>query len=362
MSKWIDVPYLTALANEDMAKFRRVRMTAGGSSTSPPTVGYARAGETGIGITRAAVPASSTAPNTSSTVGVILLTKDGTLPMIADGAVTAMALVYPAGNGKATATVTGQPLGRALQAASADGDYIEVLPILFDMFPSDVAGKFTLKDDFFDLLLTGAEALWKGTQTDTGTFTILDTAGGILQLEASDGSIADNDESYAGTQNKPFLFAANKPLFFEAKVALKAADTDNANVIVGLCSAGSAANDLLDDGGGPPASYSGIVVYKIDSGAAWAAEASIAGTQIAIALTAPGAPGVTYQRVGIEFIPTSATVATVNIYIDGVLVGTTAAFTYTSAVAMSALVGVKNGGSTVNTTLYVDYVLCSQVR
>lgn len=355
MSKFIDVPYLTGLAGEALAKYRRVKMTAGGTTSTPPTVGYAGAGERGIGCTRAL--AASGDP-----VGVILDSKQGTMPAVAAAAITAMALVYPAANGKVSMVVTGQPLGRAVDAATADGDVIEVLPLAIPSFPDGMAGAFTIRDDFVDLLLTGNERLWTGTQTDTGTITLLDAAGGVLQLEASDGTIGDNDESYCGTTNEPFLFANGKPLYFETRVKLGAADSDGANVGVGLLSAANAANSLLDNGGGPPASYSGIMVFKVDGGSAWQAEASIAGTQTAIALTAPGAPGTSYQRIGIEFIPTSSTVATVNIYIDGVLVGTTAAFTYTSATEMSAFVGVKNGGTSVNTTLHVDYVLVSQVR
>lgn len=354
MSKFTDSPALTALAGEAMAKYRRVKVSVAATTSTPPTVVYAGAGERGIGVTRAAVASGDR-------IGITLFNKQGTIPMVASAAITALSDVYPAASGMVTSTITGLSLGTALDSASATPDVVEVLPKLAEQF-SDMAGKFQIRDEFVDMLLTGAERLWTGTQTDSGTITILDAAGGILQLEASDGSIGDNDESYAGTTNEPFLFANGKPIWFEAKVALKAADTDGANVLVGLVSAANAANTILDNGGGPPASYSGAVFYKVDGGSAWAAECSIAGTQTNPTLTAPGAPGVTYQRLAIEFIPTSSTLATVNFYIDGVLVGSTAAFTYTSATEMSAFVGVKNGGTTVNTTLYVDYINVAQVR
>jgi hypothetical protein len=344
-----DTSVLNLTANEDLAKYRRVKLTGDN------LVVYADV-EDAQGVTRSAVV--SGAP-----VGVAMLNKPGTHIMVAAGAISQNALVYPAADGKVTASVTGRAIGRWISAAAtADGDQGEVLAILTDMFSGDLAGVINVQDDFTQMLLTGAERLWTGTQTDTGTITILDAVGGVLQLEASDGSIGDNDESYAGTTNETFLFAAGKPLYFEARVALKVADSDNANVMVGLVSAANAANTILDTGGGPLATYSGAVFFKKDGGTAWEAEVSVGSTQINPTLTAPGAPGVTYQKLGIEFLPTSATLATVNFYVDGVLVGTTAAFTFTSATEMSLFVGVKNGGTTVNTTLYVDYVRCSQVR
>lgn len=337
---------LNMTSGEALAKYRRVKLSGDN------TVVYADV-EDGIGVTRVAV--ESGVP-----IGVVAMNKPGSFIMTASGAISQNALVYPAADGKVTATVSGRAVGRWISAAATtDGDQGEVVAILD--FPGDLAGKFTIEDDFMDLLLTGAEALWKGTQTDSGTFTVLDAAGGILQLEASDGTIGDNDESYAGTQNEMFLFAANKPLTFEARVALKAADTDGANVMVGLVSGANGANTIQDNGAGPPANYSGAVFYKVDGGSAWAAEVSNGATQTAVTLTAPGAPGVTYQVLKIEFLPTSSTASTINFYVDGVLVGTTS-YTFTSATEMSAFFGVKNGGTTVNTTLYVDYVRCSQVR
>lgn len=346
--QFTDQYQITLNATEELARYRRVKLSGTRGAA------YADAGEDSIGVVRALVASGDPA-------AVWLQNKQGTIPMVASGVISANALVYPANDGKITATVTGRAIGRALEAASGDASIIEVVPILHDLF-SDVASVHGLFDDFNDMLLTGAERLWTGTQTDTGTITIIDSVGGVLQLEASDGSIGDNDESYAGTTNEPFLFANNKPLWFETRVKLGAADSDGANVMVGLVSAANAANSILDNGGGPLATYSGITIFKVDGGSAWQAECSIAGTQTTITLTAPGAPGTSYQKLAIEFIPTSSTVATVNIYVDGVLVGSTAAFTYTSATEMSAFVGVKNGGSTVNTTLHVDYVHVRQVR
>ena len=64
-------------------------------------------------------------------VAVSLTNAPGTQEMIAAVAVTAGALVYPAANGKINVTAgSNDPVGRALQAASADGEIIEVAPVL----------------------------------------------------------------------------------------------------------------------------------------------------------------------------------------------------------------------------------------
>src|SRR3954462_13666997 len=91
---------------------------------------------------------------------------------------------------------------------------------------------------------------WTSVLTDSGTASVGDAAGGILALVASDGTVADNDEAYARTTNELFKFANNKPLLFEARLQFPEANTDDANVLVGLIDA-AAANTIVDDGAGP---------------------------------------------------------------------------------------------------------------
>jgi predicted RecA/RadA family phage recombinase len=64
----------------------------------------------------------------SGIVTVKLNSASGTFEMKAGGAITAGAAVYPAASGKilATATSSNNPIGIALEAATADGDVIEV--------------------------------------------------------------------------------------------------------------------------------------------------------------------------------------------------------------------------------------------
>ena len=70
------------------------------------------------------------APLTASEHGSVRLrTSSGTTPMVASGAISALAAVYTAADGKISSTEgTGAyQIGVALEAATADGDIIEVL-------------------------------------------------------------------------------------------------------------------------------------------------------------------------------------------------------------------------------------------
>ncbi len=65
---------------------------------------------------------------------------EGTRIMVADGIIAAGADVYPAASGKVTATVQGRRLGKAVIAAAANGDWIEVQPISKDADNLESAG------------------------------------------------------------------------------------------------------------------------------------------------------------------------------------------------------------------------------
>lgn len=61
-------------------------------------------------------------------IPVNLANKQGTVKMVAAAAITAGALVYTAASGKVSVSAqTAYPIGTAMEAATADGDVIEVL-------------------------------------------------------------------------------------------------------------------------------------------------------------------------------------------------------------------------------------------
>lgn len=210
--------------------------------------------------------------------------------------------------------------------------------------------------------------LWTATVTDTGTVLPLTTHGGGVALTPSDGTVADNDETYLGFTNKNIVPTNLKPIVFQGIVQYTEGNTDDANVIVGLSST-SAADALLDNGGGPPASYSGLVFFKVDGGLNWWVEASVGGTQTTVELTAVNsldkvahvAGSSAKQTLRIEFIPQSSTQAKVIWYIDGVPVYALL-WTYTSVVAMAPIFGLKNGAATTVETLNVYTVKLKTAR
>lgn len=200
---------------------------------------------------------------------------------------------------------------------------------------------------------------WTATLTDTGTVTPLTTHGGGVALTPSDASVADNDEVYLGGTTKNIVPTNLKPIVFQTVLQFTEANVDDANVIAGLSST-SAADALLDNGGGPPASYSGLVFFKIDGGNNWWVEASVGGTQTTVELNATNsldkiahtAGGSAKQTLRIEFHPITSTQAKVIWFIDGNPVYATL-WTYTSVVAMAPIWGLKNGAATNVETLNV---------
>ncbi len=114
MSQQVGSP-LTFTASEALAIYRRVKLT----SASGTAVEYADEGDWFLGITQ-----EDTAINLQASV------KDkkdgGSVICTASGAITVGDNVYGADDGKVSASVSGIPIGKALEAALADGDQIEV--------------------------------------------------------------------------------------------------------------------------------------------------------------------------------------------------------------------------------------------
>jgi hypothetical protein len=211
-------------------------------------------------------------------------------------------------------------------------------------------------DDFtmFDATATvGRYAVVKDGAVSTPS--MLDAAGGVVSI-ATD--VNDNDEIYVSSIAENWLFAASKPLWFEARVALTEANTDDANLIVGLSDA-VGANTLLDNGGGPPASYDGAVWYKVDGSLLWRFETSNAGTQVTNANVGAFVNN-TWYRVGMLFNPNDGTTGIITPYLNGVK-GTAHNITLAGLEEMHLVLGAKAGGANAE-TLRVDYAKVVQAR
>lgn len=118
MSQQIDGPVITGIASAALSQYRRVRLDSNGE------IAYSSATDLDcIGNLRADVLAAD------AYAGVFVRNKQGTMIMVASEAITKGAAVYAAANGKVQTVTAGTVLvGEAMEAASADGDYLEVMP------------------------------------------------------------------------------------------------------------------------------------------------------------------------------------------------------------------------------------------
>jgi hypothetical protein len=110
---------LTFQAGEDLASDRRVKIESG-STTTPPEVVYADAGEKADGVTLYSA-------SDGDMVAVKPLNFGGTVEIEAAGAITKTNTIYGADDGKISTTATGAPLGQALETASGSGASIACL-------------------------------------------------------------------------------------------------------------------------------------------------------------------------------------------------------------------------------------------
>lgn len=186
---------------------------------------------------------------------------------------------------------------------------------------------------------------------DTPVVSTTDAANGVISLASN--AATDNHACTIASNGEAWDFATGKELWFEARVKLTEANTDDANILIGLCDS-PGADVLQDNGAGPPASYDGAVFFKVDGGTTWQFETSDATVQTTA--TSPGAfTSATWHTVGFHYDG----VTTITPYIDGVA-GT--AHTITAAIAeMEFVASVKNGGSN-KETLLIDYIKIVNVR
>jgi hypothetical protein len=209
---------------------------------------------------------------------------------------------------------------------------------------------------------------WTATATDSGTVTVADAATGKVSLAASDGSVVDNDETYLESTKETFLIADNKPIHFKARVQFTEANTDDANIFVGLASA-VAANLLVDDGAGPRASGNIVGFYKVDGGTKWQVY-SRNGSDVNTHDSGVTAGGASYQE--LEFTVENQGDGSSNVkiafWIDGVPVFNSDTnrqrlhlLPITSSTEMQVGLGVKNGGANLE-TLVTDFVYAAQLR
>jgi len=316
---------------------------------SSSTAMYADGGEEPIGITTDAIASGGIVSIKPLTGGIQRVT--------GSKAITAGSAIYGTTDGKVSDAAVGKQLGillTAITANSGKGSAIIWGPRggndLFSLNKSIIE----YFDDFFQYNTTFNYAVVEdagATEADK----ITDAAGGVLQI-GCDGD--DNDECYISSIAEIFKFQTAKKLYFEARVKLTEAATDDANIIIGLSDI-VAADSLLDAGAGPMASYDGAVFFKVDGGTVWQFETSNAATQVTNSSAGTFSDG-TWTVLSFLYDYNDGVTANVTPYVDGVA-GTAKALTIAGLEEMHVLLGVKAGGAN-EEALLIDYVrvLCER--
>lgn len=346
-AQYLDSGPMTLTAGEALEPYRLVKLDSSANAV------YADAGDDPIGYIRERVPKFTTQTYSGQVVAVRTLNGCVIAVLTASGAITKGASVHSANDGKIASSGTSRVIGKALQAATADGDQIAVAIQPATFGPDGSVANVQLFDDF--LSYTDAQ-LWTKAGDDTEVVGMTDAAGGVLSI-ATDATAEDDDDASIATTNEIFKFAAGKDGFFETRIKFTEANTDDINVFAGLSDT-LTTSMLLGSGGGPLASYDGAGFFKVDGGTTWNFECSNAGSQDTEADLVTRASG---SWTTLTFVwDDDGTTITITPLINGTAY-TPVTMLLAGLEEMHAVLGVRCGGAN-QETLLVDYVRCVQAR
>lgn len=233
------------------------------------------------------------------------------------------------------------------------GSLWELAPMLAAL--SDPSAFTLFRDDFTDIDITATTGKYVVSKDGTPTIGPTDAANGVLSIASG---ATDNDSSSVATVKKGWLFAANKPLWFEAAFSLTEANTDDANLFVGLASVVDK-TIMQNNGAGVIANFDGAGWYKVDGDLHLRFGTSKATAQVLNATAGVFVSGTSY-RVGFIFDPAGGTTGSITPYLNGTAL-TAHAITLSGLTAMALVLNAKAGGSNAE-TLLVDWVQILAVR
>lgn len=222
---------------------------------------------------------------------------------------------------------------------------------------------------------------WTSLAADAGSSVAIDADEPTGAIDLTTGA-TDNNEAGVATTNELFLFAADKPLVYEARLKFTEANTDDAAVAFGIAIGLNVAN-FIADGGASIISTTGAVIYKRKDTTKW----RVASARAAVpSLGTRGTTGqddetnlssttTSYKIFRIEVLPVQSTSGSgigveITYFVDGVqLAGTddkpikhVLNNTFTNGTHdMKAGVYVKAGGAN-SEVVTVDYIAAYQLR
>ena len=210
-------------------------------------------------------------------------------------------------------------------------------------------------DDFHSYTDTQMFTMATGADAAAGTAAASDAHGGVLVMTPAG---ADDNYVVVASTKELILPVLGKKLFFQARIKHTEANTDDANLFVGLSDDGSA-TALGAAGAGPSASYDGIGFHKVDGGTTWIVECSNAAVQTTYGTgeTAPTRSSGVWTDLAFAITDWSddGTKAYVDFYVDGLCVAYHVELTLSGLAEMQVVLAVKNGGANAE-VLYVDFV------
>lgn len=240
-------------------------------------------------------------------------------------------------------------------------------PLLWQHAPSpndnDKGLYFELFDDFMypaTSAISDTTAWSVISDGTTGTPVFQDAAGGVFNVVTA---ASDNDYSAYKSLAQPFLFAAGKPLWFDARFRISEATTNESTWWFGLMDT-TTTGGMQADALGPLASYDGALIYKTPETALTVNfETSNAGTQVTGAAFATSISN-TWHRAGFHFDGATTTGNITPYFHNGTswTAGTSHAITLSGLEEMNVVFGVKAGPTAGAETLQVDFIRVVQIR
>lgn len=332
---------LTGIAGTDLEPYRLVKLTG------EKTYGYCAAGDRPDGFTEYGALSGKF-------VAVTPPNKQGTVKLLTAGTVAVNSYVYPGADGKVTASVTGEPIGKALTGVTGAG-LIEVMPVVGFNDVGNIAEVISFSDDFTEGFNTVATTgKWKKGGDAAASALVIDAAGGVLDVLCGAN---DNDQVIFSSQNEIFKPAAGKDITFLAHMTPVEAATNDSGWFIGL-SDDDSADQLADNTMAIRATFDGFGFYKMAGDLLIRVVSSNGATQTAASSGVSMVSGVPLQlRMETE---DDGTTMTIRFYIDGALVAT-----HTKLLAgmdeMHVMV-VEKTGHTGAERHYLDLIRCNQLR
>jgi hypothetical protein len=329
------------LSGEALEEARLVKLSAG-------TVIYADAGDEPVGLTAQAVASGEPV--------AIHPIRGGIERVTASKAISLGSAIYVAADGKVSDAAVGKQIEINIQAASANLGKVSAI-VWGPRGGNDIFAPGNTVAEYFDDLFeydptatVGNFAVTEDAGADVGDGLDAMLPNGVLSV-GCDGD--DNEECYVASINKVTKFQTNKKAYFEARVKLTEANTDDANWCVGLCSV-YAANTLVDNGAGLVTTFDGAMFYKVDGTMNIyfrSSNGAVQGAAINMGTFVSG----TWYTLGFLYDYNDGVTAKITPYVNGVA-GTTQDIAIAGLDALlHAVFGVKAGGAN-EEILKVDYV------